>query len=413
MTNGEELKRPSDSQITNNGTKKQKVDGISGDGTSALFSSNALVGINENTSGNGIINNGDQMIPTDSQALKDTDLENLPVSLLQSASINNSQSTDGNKDKAKPNEPSKIQQEVPQQTTKEKPLDNTDPSKLNDAIAAAGVDIQQEEELLFQQQLNRNTDVSKDLKQIIKTSQAPAFLNNYHLAAFLNKVAKENGIHQNFLQDGDMLELVSGACENWLSRIATKTIMLSRHRRRGIPANTTATGGKRSHHHHHGGSNTIPRSDASRELRNLAIKQKELEEKRVSKRILLGLERSANDPNGDADGKAGGESKAGAEETLHRATNETVNFMTGRVKKKYSWMNSGAEAGGSDLGKSGTDKDGGKISPIISIRGDNGLRFREIRSGNSIVMKDILGALEDERRGVDKAIIKGYAKLKD
>ncbi|EGW33025.1 uncharacterized protein SPAPADRAFT_60348, partial [Spathaspora passalidarum NRRL Y-27907] len=365
MTNGEHLKRPSDSQVTNNGIKKQKADGVSAiggehtqvDSFNALFSSDSITGINEsNIARNNGSNNGsssnDQIVPSESQ-MRDMDLETLPVSLLQSASLSNinhtvqsdankprptaTKSNDGTIPQAKENSQDILnnQQQAPTQkdSNEKEKLDNTDPSKLNDAIAAAGVDIQQEEELLFQQQMNRRSDVSKDLKQIIKTSQPPAFLNNYHLAAFMNKVAKENGVQQNFLQDGDMLELVSGACETWLSRIATKTIMLSRHRRRGIP-NVT---GKRGQGHHSSSSSgaSIPRSELSKELRNLAIKQKELEEKRVSKRILLGLEKSSSDPTADAEGG----DKAGVEETLHRAANATAAMMTMNPgRKKYSWM---------------------------------------------------------------------------
>ncbi|RCK66914.1 Transcription initiation factor TFIID subunit 4 [Candida viswanathii] len=326
----------------------------------------------------------------------DSDFDSLPVSLLQNANIettatNNNSTTNNNATT----------------TSNTKDYDQ-DTSKLNDAIAAAGVDIQQEEEILLQQQLNRKAadGMTTNLKNVIKASKPPSFLNSYHLASFMDKVAKENGIHQNFLMDGDMLDLVSAACEAWLGKLATKTIMLSRHRRRGIPKI-----GKKL------GSSSMPRSEISKELRSLAIRQKELEEKRVSKRVMLGLEKSPNDPTNTGEN---GDSKAGAEETLHRAANATAAMMTMNLgKKKYSWMTSsngsGAGGGGSDLGKSGSgaSKDGKKESPIISIRGDNGLRFREIRSGNSIVMKDLLEAIEDEKRGTRNAVVKGYAKLKD
>ncbi|EMG47147.1 TAF4 Transcription initiation factor TFIID subunit 4 [Candida maltosa Xu316] len=314
----------------------------------------------------------------------ESEFSNLPVTLLQNETQGNSTTTN-------------------QSNTKDY---DQDTSKLNDAIAAAGVDIQQEEEILLQQQLNRkSTDgIASNLKNVIKASKPPPFLNNYHLAAFMDKVAKENGIHQNFLMDGEMLELVSAACENWLGKLATKTIMLSRHRRRGIPKINKKSG-----------SSSVPRSETSKELRALAIKQKEMEEKRVSKRVMLGLEKSINDPSSKDEN---GDSKAGAEETLHRAANATAAMMTSNLgKKKYSWMTSSANGpGGSDSGKAGAtaSKDGGKReSPIISVRGDTGLRFREIRSGNSVVMKDLLGAIEDEKMGTRNAVIKGYAKLKD
>lgn len=127
--------------------------------------------------------------------------------------------------------------------------------------------------------------------------------------------------------------------------------------------------------------------------------------------MALGLEKDGTDPgNGDpANGKAG------AEETLHRAANATAAMMTMNPgRKKYSWMTANAGSGGGDDSKVASEKDGkSKQSSIIAARGDNGLRFREIRSGNSVTMKDLLGALEDERMGTEKAVLKGYAKLKD
>ncbi|CAI5758007.1 unnamed protein product [Candida verbasci] len=278
-------------------------------------------------------------------------------------------------------------------TTSQKQADQ-DTAKLNDALAAAGVDIQHEEELLFQQQLNRKTTSGDGVASLLKVSKPPSFLNNYHLAAFMGKVAKENGIHQNFLQDGELLELMSAACENWIANMATKTIILSKHRRRGIPnLNKKFLG-------------NLPRSEISKELKNLAQKQKDLEDKRVQKRIALGLEKGSADDDDN--------NRAGAEETLHRAANATAAMMASNPKKKYSWMTSsaGGDTGGAKNGNSG-DKDKGKQSPIISIRGDNGLRFREIRSTNAVVLKDLLSAIEGEKKGVKNAIIKGYAKLKD
>lgn len=279
-----------------------------------------------------------------------------------------------------------------------------DASKLNDAIAAAGVNIQHEEEILLQQQQNRRTDVSRDLKQFIKSSKPPAYLNPYHVAGFMNKIARENGIQQNFFQDSEMLDLVSSACEYWLANILTKTLLLSRHRRRGIPAvaptNTSASKNKKQ-------APNPQRSELTRELRNIALKQKELEEKRVTKRVLLGLEKSGAEAAAEQ-----GEGKAGAEETLHRAANATAAMMTLTGRKKYSWMTSAA--GGSETNGPGSEQEGkSKQSALISLRGDNGLRFREIRTGNQVTVKDLLGVLEDERMGTEKAIIKGYARLKD
>ncbi|KAG5419192.1 TAF4 [Candida metapsilosis] len=281
--------------------------------------------------------------------------------------------------------------------------DQQDSSKLNDAIAAAGVDIHAEEELLLQQQLARKNEAANERTDIQRSPKVSTFLNPYHLAAFLGKVAKSRQVNQNFLEDGDMLNLMSGACEAWISHIASKAITISRHRRRGGVLTTSKKNGT---------SSSSQRSAVSRELRNLAVKQKELEEKRVNKRIALGIERSANDQNGED-----GDNKAGADETLHRAANATAAMMT-IGKKKYSWMNSSANGGGGSTatdkeGKSGTGSNRSKQSPLIAARGDSGLRYREVRAGNSIVLKDLLGAIENERRGTQAAVTKGYAKLRD
>ncbi|KAI5960912.1 TAF4 [Candida theae] len=282
--------------------------------------------------------------------------------------------------------------------------DQQDSSRLNDAIAAAGVNLHEEEELLLQQQLARKNEAMNEGNANLQSPKVSTFLNPYHLAAFLGKVAKKHQVNQSFLEDGDVLNLISGACETWISHIAAKTITISRHRRRGGVLTTSKKNGASS-------SSSSQRSAVSRELRNLAVKQKELEEKRVNKRIALGIEKSANDPSDEGNG----DGKAGADETLHRAANATAAMMT-VGKKKYSWMNSGAGGGGAGADNDGKDNKGssrGKQSPIIAARGDSGLRYREVRAGNSIVLKDLLGAIEHEKRGTQEAIIKGYAKLRD
>lgn len=261
-----------------------------------------------------------------------------------------------------------------------------DPLKLNDALAAAGVDIAKEEELLTLHRPINNTSMAQQLSQ--RYRQLGGFLYPYHVSQFMSRVARDNGIVQNFSQETELLDLMSSACHHWLLTLITKTVLLSRHRRRGIP-NINKKDKKAA---------MLARLELSKELRNLAAKQKEQEEKRVTKRMLLGLEKS--------DGLDG--AKAGADETLHRATNSTAALMTS-ARKKYSWMTSTGGASSAiahDDGKS-------KQSSILSARGDNGLRFREIRAFNSITMKDFLAVIEDERMGVEKAIIKGYAKLKD
>lgn len=271
-----------------------------------------------------------------------------------------------------------------------------DARNLNDALAVAGVDLQQEEELLALLQIERRGfEIPRDHRLPMRIQQPQTFLYPGHLALYMQKIAKQNGVAQNFFIEMEILELMLASCETWLSHILTKTVLHSRHRRKNIPASSSSSKHRKS-------IPSVARSELSRELRNLANKQKELEEKRVLKRITLGLEKSSENGHGDDD------NKAGMEETLHRAANATAAMMT-TGKKKYSWATSGA---GND--ETSGEKDGKrKQSPIISRRGDNGLRFREIRTGAAITMKDLLTAMENERMGTTKALVKGYAKLKD
>lgn len=277
-----------------------------------------------------------------------------------------------------------------------------DPNKLNDALAAAGVNIAEEEEISLNLHLRAFATQSQTYRQqpLLKQRLSP-FLNLYQLAQFMTKVAKENGVHQNFHSDHEMLELMLAACENWMMQIMLKTLLLSHHRRRGIalfqqPQDNPQKQPKRQ--------GLQQRLELSRELRNMAAKQKELEEKRIQKRVALGLEKDANSPAAsDAKGAA-------AEEALYRLTNETVAMMT-TGKKKYAWMDAG---GGNDKKASLlTLAEKNKQSALITARGDNGLRYREIRLGNLVMMKDLLSALELERMGTQKAMLKGYAKLKE
>ncbi|EGV64901.1 transcription initiation factor TFIID subunit 4 [Yamadazyma tenuis] len=268
-------------------------------------------------------------------------------------------------------------------------LHTNDPSKLNDALAAAGVDIQREEELLMQQQLSRVPQQPQFNQQRVAVSQ---FLNPYHVNTYMQKSARENGVLQNFLQDPEVLEIMSASCERWISDIVAKTIVMARHRQNSAPIGKSKT--------------TSGKSDMYSELRGLAKKHRELEEQRVERRIALGLEKS------DDNGKY--ENKAGSEETLHRAANATAAMMTSNPgRKKYSWMTSGA--GGPNGGSAGvSEKDSNsKRSHLLSSRGDNGIRLNNTRITQAVTMKDLLAAIEDERMNVQNALVKGYSKLRD
>lgn len=277
-----------------------------------------------------------------------------------------------------------------QQNQQQQLLHSNDPSKLNDALAAAGVDIQHEEELLMQQR-NRITNIAAaPSTHITQRNPFNNFLHPYHVSASMLKSARENGVVQNFLQDAEVLELMSTSCEKWISDIVTKTLLMARHRQRSTPiGKSKSTNGK---------------SDLYQELRNLAKKHREMEEKRVDKRIILGLEK------GDENGKD--DKLGGSEETLHRAANATAAMMTMNPgRKKYSWMTSSGNNGngGAAVEKETTTK----RSHLLTLRGENGIRLNNTRITQAITMKDLLSAIEDERMGVLNAIIKGYSKLRD
>ncbi|CDK26573.1 unnamed protein product [Kuraishia capsulata CBS 1993] len=244
-----------------------------------------------------------------------------------------------------------------------RPETNSDPDKLSDAIAAAGVDLKDEENRLSSTlQHQRRTNVS-------------SLLHPTHLTIFMNKVLAQHGVRQQGLEyDTELLQLMSAACENFVSSIVTDSIILSRHRRRPIKSKKV--------------QGTAPRSDVSKALRDMATRQKDSEEKRAQRRIALGVDASGEDVK-----------KVGAEETLHRAANATAAMMTaGKKKKKYSWMSAEADA---------------PKSNSVLARGDNGIRYREAREEKEVVLRDLLAAMESRRVGVDKALVKGYAKLKD
>lgn len=269
-------------------------------------------------------------------------------------------------------------------------LYSNDPSKLNDALAAAGVDIHHEEEYLLQLRSMPTRFNPHQTMHVQQSRPQINLLNPYNVSTFMQKVARENGIVQSFVNDPEILEYMSLCCELWLSNIITKTIIMARHRQRSIPNLNKQK------------PSTIQRSELAKELRNLAMKQKELEEKRVNKRASLGLEKSDDAKKGDA---------KGAEESLHNAANATAAMMSMNPgRKKYSWMTAGANT---NTNGTGTKDGGAKKSHILAARGENGLRYREIRTGQSVTVKDFLTAIGDEKMGVDKVLLKGYAKMRD
>ncbi|CEP63403.1 Taf4p LALA0_S08e01640g [Lachancea lanzarotensis] len=253
----------------------------------------------------------------------------------------------------------------------------TDPDKLSDALFSAGVDIREEEALL-----NSSMNITKNSAQYSDTAlnntlppQVP-LLHPSQVADFMKKVGTEQNFNQDFSKAHDVLSLMSSACEAFMRDIITNSLVLSRHRRRSIRLNSNR------------------RSDVSRALRDIAIQQKEQEEKRVKRRISMGLEKET------------AEAKVETEETLHRASNATANMMTGG-KKKYSWLNAGPKANNNSV------KVLGKVSSDVAARGEIGIRYREAREEPGIVMRDLLNALENRRVGVNTVIPKGYARIRD
>ncbi|KAM3164625.1 TBP-associated factor 4 [Lachancea thermotolerans] len=254
----------------------------------------------------------------------------------------------------------------------------TDPDKLSDALFSAGVDIREEEALL-----NSSMNITKSSAQA--GSQAvnnqippqPPLLHPTHVASFMKKVGSEQNFNQDFSKSHDVLSLMSTACEVFMTDIITNSLVISRHRRRSIKLNSGR------------------RSEVSRALRDLAIHQKEQEERRVKRRIAMGLEKET------------AEAKMETEETLHRASNATANMMIAGGKKKYSWLNAGAKANNNSV------KVLGKVSSDVAARGEMGIRYREAREEPGIVMRDLLNALENRRVGVNTVVAKGYARIRD
>ncbi|CCK70357.1 Taf4p KNAG_0E00890 [Huiozyma naganishii CBS 8797] len=260
----------------------------------------------------------------------------------------------------------------------------TDPNKMQDVLFSAGVDIKEEEALL-----QTSTNLSKKKLSQQRNAAADAvmmpphqpFLHPDQVLATMRKASKDAQFNSNFISSSnkkaDVLAVVSSACEYYMRDIVTNALVISRHRRRGVQLNTGR------------------RSEVSIALKSIALTQRKEEEKRLKKRIALGLEKE------DVD------TQVNSEETLHRASNLTATLRAG-TKKQYGWLTSSVAKPTSSMTKSM-----GKVANDINSRGDNGLKFREAREEPGIVMRDLLFALENRRMGVNNAITKGYAKIRD
>ncbi|KAG7886459.1 hypothetical protein KL938_000112 [Ogataea parapolymorpha] len=229
------------------------------------------------------------------------------------------------------------------------------PEELADAVAAAGVNLRAEEEAMM-----GGLQVSR--RQLSPND----FLRPGQVAWFMNKTMEEQGMRRMEF-DEELINLMSSACEEYMSSLVTDLLVVSRHRRRGLRTKQKQSSGG-------------TKSEISKALRDIATKQKEREEKRLKRRMALDLDE---------------DKKEGDLIAEHKQTNLTASLMMSGSKKKYSWMQSSAK------------------SDSVTVRGDNGIRYREAREEQSVVLRDLLLALERRRVGVSNAMVKGYAKLKD
>ncbi|CCE64872.1 hypothetical protein TPHA_0J00490 [Tetrapisispora phaffii CBS 4417] len=249
-----------------------------------------------------------------------------------------------------------------------------DANKMSDVLFSAGVDIREEEALLNS---SVNTSKNQTHATIVNMPEHPPFLHPSQVSKFMKKIAREQTFNQDFTKNNDILAMISTACETYMKDLITNTIVVSRHRRRAVQLNSGR------------------RSKVSVELRNIAINQKKDEERRVKKRIALGLEKEDT------------ENKIDSEETLHRASNATAGLRAG-TKKQYGWLTSSV-----NKPLASNAKTTGKIAAAVQARGDIGLKFREAREEPGIVMRDLLFALENRRIGTSNVITKGYSRIRD
>lgn len=250
----------------------------------------------------------------------------------------------------------------------------SDPNKMSDVLFSAGVDIREEEALL-----NSSVNASKSHQHAtdVKIPPHPPFLHPDQVNQFMRRVCKEQSFSQNFAKNPEILRMMSSACESYMRDIITNSLVISRHRRKAVKLNSGR------------------RSDTSVALKSIAMSQKKEEERRVKKRVALGLE------------KEDLENKMDSEETLHRASNITAGLRAGS-KKQYGWLTSSTSKPTSIGGLTS-----GKVASAVAARGDSGLRFREAREEPGIVMRDLLYALENRRNGVHNIVSKGYARIRD
>ncbi|KAK9366220.1 transcription initiation factor TFIID component TAF4 family-domain-containing protein [Lipomyces kononenkoae] len=296
-----------------------------------------------------------------------------------------------------------------------------DPNDYSDALLSAGVDLREEEQILSSSipiraqsfkvggagmptgSLGPVPDISAfdmDVGDTLLAHRRTPFLDLHVVRQLVATLAMENDIQPPPLtmpsavtdsKDNDALVLISLACREWLSNILTSAIITSRYRRESGNSMTNA-------------------SDVAKSLRQIAIQDKEQEDKyRIAKAALEA--RSGVSGTGDGSGKIhdGEKGMHATEEVMHRAANATAALMVSGGRKKYSWMTSGGSSG-SSTGIGGPIGSGSKKD---SSSGSHGIRIREAKEEQGVVMRDLLTVLENERVGVQKTLAKGWTRLKD
>ncbi|ODV92144.1 hypothetical protein CANCADRAFT_17165, partial [Tortispora caseinolytica NRRL Y-17796] len=249
-----------------------------------------------------------------------------------------------------------------------------DPENLSDALLSAGVDLREEEALLSQsvvedipvttsyEQLSAATTPSVASPQL--AAPYTPMMGSHALASYMHSLATRNS-------ENDLIDLVSLACEEWITHLVTSAAIVARHRKNSDRRYLTS-----------GSMYSKGPSDLARTIRQLAIKDKEAEEKWQVRRNALKQKESTGKDGADA---TIADNDTNAEEAIQRATNETVALMTGSSKgKKYSWM----------TGSSGTSTPLGRKGSATSS--DPGIRIREAREENSVMMRDLVVVLERE-----------------
>lgn len=262
-----------------------------------------------------------------------------------------------------------------------------DPEQLGDVLNAAGVDLREEESLLSTGLVNEPGGLAgARLLHAPKDRDYESMLLSYDkLRSIMGRIAGNSGLKLG-IDDGsslgglnqDPLSLMSTSCEEWLSSILIEAAAYSRHRRLAMNA-----------------TNPSEQSSLSRALKQLVHKDKEAEKRHESMKVQLGL----------ADREGDGEDR-GSEESMQRAANDTARMMTAAVgrKKRFSWM--------SDSSTGGNSATSARMSGSRR-QGNDPAKFKETREENGIVMRDIIPALERKHMGVKKALIRGYAKLRN